>query len=299
MAIKETKSTNPLIKWGLIVGGIIFLLFGIMAVVFIFVLPSFMPGEEGQEIPVDIPEVVIRIGIVLGIFIVAVLLLAGIAYVLYMLFFRKKEIHIVKEHMKILKEVTQLNPAETLGSLVLSGKGKIQHYEIGRIAGHTQVPVKFERYVILDKNGAETPMSETQEEFDERIVEAQAAGRDRYDFFAFVTGRGFYAFPIFSLFEPVKIFACYPCERSPDLIGDVEIYDIGVWKYYSVLVPAQRAQEPLMTLEDLKNQIMPIAVTSLMDYVGLVAQRGIEGDTGLQKWLESKASLVNIKQTPS
>jgi hypothetical protein len=43
---------------------------------------------------------------------------------------------------------------------------------------------------------------------------------------------------------------------------------------------------------------MPIAMTSTMDYIGLVAQRGIEGDTSMQKWLESKASLVNIKQSP-
>lgn len=298
MAATESKSMNPLVKWGLIIGGIIFLLFGILAVLFVFVLPSFMVGEEGQELVPDIPEVLIRMGVVFGIFLVGIVLLAATAYVVYMLFFRKKEIHIVKEHMKILKEVTQLNPAETLHSLVLSGKGKIQHYAIGRIAGHTQVPVKFERYVMLDKDGKESPMSETDDEFKQRVDVARTDGRDRYDFFAFVTGRGFYALPIFSLFEPVKIFACYPCERSPDLIGDVEIYDVGVWKYYSVLVPAQRAQEPLMTLEDFKNQIMPIAVTSIMDYVGLVAQRGIEGDTGLQKWLESKASLVNIKQNP-
>jgi len=138
--------------------------------------------------------------------------------------------------------------------------------------------------------------SETVRQFNIRVNKARDAGKDRYDFFAFVTQKGVYAMPLMSLLEPVQIFACYPAERSADLIGDIEIDDVGTWKYYSLLVPAQRAAEPLTTLSDFKNQLMPIAVTSLMDYIGLVAQRGIEGDTSMQKWIESKAASVNIKQ---
>ena len=54
--------------------------------------------------------------------------------------------------------------------------------------------------------------------------------------------------------------------------------------------------DQILQVQDFKHQIMPIAVTSLVDYIGLVAQRGIEGDTALQKWLEVKSSSVNVKQ---
>ena len=292
------KDNSGLLKIGLIVGGILFVLFAILAFVFVFMFPSLIPGAEGAfGVEADIPEVVIRMFIVLGIGVVGLAMLAAIVYVIWALFFRKKELHIVKEHSKIIRQAAQLNPVETLGNIVMTGKGKIQHYDIGKIVGHTQVPVKFERRAVVDDDGVEdAAKSETPAAFKKRMDTQIRNGSDRYDFFAFVTSRGVYALPIFSLLEPVQIFACYPSERSQDLVGDVEIYDIGTWKYYNLLVPAQRAAEPLTTLADFRNQIMPIALTSLMDYIGLVAQRGIEGDTSMQKWLESKASLVNIKQ---
>ena len=286
-----------MLKWGLIIGAIIIVIVVIIAILFVFLVPSFVPGAKGEEVPVDIPEVIVRMLIVFGVFVVGIVMVAGMAYAIWALFFKKKELHIVTEHAKIIREAAQLNPCETLGRLVMTGKGKIQNYPIGKITGHTQVPVKFERHVVFDSEGNEDfGKSETPAVFARRVKEAAAHGNDRYDFFSFVTHRGFYAFPILSLLEPLQIFACYPGERSQDLVGDVEIYDVGTWKYYSIVVPAQRALEPMVTLSDFKNQIMPIAVTSLMDYIGLVAQRGIEGDTSMQKWLESKASLVNIKQ---
>ena len=297
MAESKKDTSGGLLKWGLIIGGIIFLIFAILAFVFVFFLPSFVPGEEGQLLEVDIPEVIIRIIIVFGIFIVGIIMLAGLAYAIWALFFKKKELHIVKEHAKIVRQAAQLNPVETLGNIVMTGQGKIQHYSIGKITGHTQVPVKFERHVVFkDDDQEDTDKSESVAKFNARVKLAVSDKRDRYDFFSFITQKGVYALPIMSLLEPVQIFACYPSERSSDLVGDVEIYDIGTWKYYSIIVPAQRASEPLTTLTDLKNQLLPIAITSLMDYIGLVAQRGIEGDTSMQKWIESKASLVNIKQ---
>lgn len=296
---EEVKKNSGLLKWGLIIGGIAIIIFAVIGFLFVFLLPSVIPGEEGQLIEADIPEVVVRMFVVVGVFVVGALMLAGLAYVVYALFFRKKELHIVKEHSKIIRQAAQLNPVETLGNIVMTGQGKIQHYNIGKITGHTQVPVKFERHVVYNTDEAQTEnieKSETEKTFKDRVKKAAITGKDKYDFFAFVTQKGLYALPIMSLFEPVQIFACYPSERSTDLVGDIEIFDIGTWKYYTILVPAQRAVEPLVTLTDFKNQLLPIALTSLMDYVGLVAQRGIEGDTSMQKWIESKASLVSIKQ---
>lgn len=283
------------IRWVIIIGGVILLIFAVLALVFIFLLPSFFSPEGA---PPELPEILMRLGIIVGTFIVGVIIVIGIVVVVYEIFFKKKELHVVKEHAKIIKEASMLNPTPTLGSLVMTGKSQIQQYQIGKIVGHTQVPVKFERYVHLDENGKENiELSETPEELEERRGSAIKSGRDRYDFFAFITQRGIYALPLFNLLESPKIFACYPTERSPDLVGDVEIHDIGTWKYYNIHVPAQRAQEPMVTLEDFKAQIMPIVNTSLIDYIGLVAQRGIEGDTSMQKWLEAKATQVNVKQS--
>lgn len=293
----EEKKTSGLVKWGLIIGGIIVLILAVVAFAFVFFLPSMVPDAEGTVgIEPDIPEVIMRIGIVFVFFLVGLAIIIGIAFIIWELFFKKKELHIVQEHAKIVKEATLMNPVKTLGHLVMTGRGKIQHYPLGRIVGHTQVPVKFERLVLFDDNGKEKTESETVKKFEGRKLKARQEGRGVYDFFAFVTGRGVYGLPILNLLEPPKIFACYENERSPDLLGDVEIYDVGTWKFYGIYVPAQRAKEPAITLEDFKHQIMPIMVTSLMDYVGLVAHRGIEGDTGLQKWLEVKASQVSVKQ---
>lgn len=284
-------------KWVIIIGGIILLLFGVLAAIFVFFLPSSIMDEEGVPIALDIPEIVMRSSVVVGVFFVGGVVVVGALFVVWEFFFKKKEIHIVQEHAKIIKEAAALNPSSTLGMLVMTGRSKIQSYFVGKIVGHTQVPVKFERMVVLDDNGKEdTKLSESDEEYEERKKHAEEAGNDRYDFFAFITGKGVYALPVFNLLEPPKIFACYPSERSPDLVGDVEVFDVGVWKYYGIFVPANRAREPTVTLEDMKNQILPIAITSIVDYVGLVAQRGIEGDTALQKWLEVKSTQVNVKQ---
>jgi len=61
-------------------------------------------------------------------------------------------------------------------------------------------------------------------------------------------------------------------------------------------VPSCRSKEPKATIKDMEGQLFPIAYMSLIDYLGLVAQRGIEGDTSMQKWLQAKASTVNIKE---
>ena len=111
----EKKDNGGLVKIALIVGGILFLVCGIAAFVFIFVLPSLMADESGELLAADIPEVIIRMFIVFGIFIVGLCLLAGAAYVIWALFFKKKELHIVKEHSKIIREAAQLNPVDTLG----------------------------------------------------------------------------------------------------------------------------------------------------------------------------------------
>jgi len=238
----EQKKGLGWFKWIIIIGGIILLLLGILALVFIFVLPSMIPGPKGQEMPPDIPEVVMRIGVVFGVFIVGLIIVGGFIFLIWELFFKKKELHIVEEHAKIIREAAALNPSSTLGRLIMTGRSKIQSYYLGKIVGHTQVPVKFERLVVLDNNGQENSNSETMKEFRKRKKLAEETGRDSYDFFAFITGKGFYGLPIFNLMEPPKIFACYPCERSPDLIGDIEIYDVGTWKYYGLFVPANRAK---------------------------------------------------------
>ncbi len=283
-----------------VIGGLVFIVLTALTIyAFIFWLPSFYEIDEatGEAPAPALPEVIGRAGSMILIGVVLVVFLGAVAFVVWDLFFRKKELHIMKEHQKTIKEAAMLNPVETMGSLIMTGMGKIQHYNLGQIVGHTQVPVKFERNIMYDETGKEIfDMSETEKDFAKRKDLAEAEGRDTYDFFAFVQKKGFYALPLFSLMEPVKIFACYLNERSQDLIGDVEIYDVGTWKYGSVFVPAQRAREPMHTVYDIKNQLMPIAYMSLLDYIGLVAQRGVEGDTSLQKWLQTKATQVNIKE---
>jgi hypothetical protein len=51
----------------------------------------------------------------------------------------------------------------------------------------------------------------------------------------------------------------------------------------------------MRTIKEVETQVMSIAYMSILDYVGLAAQRGIEGDAALQKWLETKSTSVNIK----
>jgi len=123
MADSSKKDSSGTLKIGLIIGGIILLIFAILAFVFVFVLPSFVPSETGELLEVDIPEVIIRMFIVFGVFVVGVLMLAAMGYAIWALFFKKKELHIVKEHAKIIRQATQLNPVETLGNIVLTGKG--------------------------------------------------------------------------------------------------------------------------------------------------------------------------------
>jgi len=283
-------------KWPLIIGGILLFLAVIAGIVFVFFFPTMLPAEGLQ--PPAIPEMFGRMGAVGIIAIVGIIFVVAVLFIVYEMFFKKRELHIVQEHHKIIKEATMLNPVDTLGMLVMSGKKKMQHYVVGKIVGHTQVPVNIERNIIIDKNGKEDPnLSETPGQYQIRKKQRETDGRGHYDFFAFLTGRGVYSMPIFNLFEPVKIFACYPSERSEDLIGDVEIFDIGSWKIsgVNIYVPAQRNSEPMHTAKEFEAQLMPIAYMSLLDYLGLVAQRGVEGDTALQKWLQTKSSTVNVK----
>jgi len=295
---EQKPGMSGLVKWGLIIGVIIFIAFGIVSLLFIFALPSMLPGEGGELAPVQLPEIGSRLIVVVVIFVVGIVFVLAVAFVIYEIFFKKKELHIVQEHHKVVKDATMLNPVSTLGNLILTGQNKIQHYSLGKIIGHTQVPVSFERHVVISQNGQEHESSESYKDYLKRKAEAKESGRDKYDFFAFTSGKGVYGLPIFNLLEPVKIFACYPSERSPDLIGDVEILDVGTWKVsgVNIFVPAQRNNEPMFTAKEFEAQLFPIAYMSLLDYLGLIAQRGVEGDTALQKWLETKSSSVNVKE---
>lgn len=302
MVEKETGNMmGKLIKWGAIIFAVLFIIGAIGAIVFVFFFPSFFEvGGRGEMLPPTIPEIVGRLVGVVAIFVVFVIFIVSIIIVIYELFFKKKELHIVQEHHKIVKESTMLNPVRTMGNLVLSGQGKIQHYTLGKIVGHTQVPVKFERQIILNSFGKiDEKLSENEADFKKRKKKAEEHNRNKYDFFAFLNGKGVYGLPLLSLLEPVKIFACYPGERSLDLVGDVEVYDVGTWKIsgVNIFVPAQRNHEPMITMAEFKSQLMPIAHMGLMDYLGLIAQRGVEGDTGLQRWLQTKATNVNVKES--
>jgi len=300
MAEQKQQSLGWL-KWPIIIGIILLVLAAIAAIFFVFFLPSFTgTGESGALLSPGIPEILGRIMVVGLVGIVALVFLVAVAFVIYEMFFKKKELHIVQEHHKVLKESTMLNPVETMRSLVLTGKGQIQHYTIGKIVGHTQVPIKTERIIAVDKMGKEdSGLSESKASYAKRKALLEEDGKDRYDFFAFMQGRGVYALPFFSLLEPVKIFACYPSERSPDLLGDVEVYDVGSWKIsgVNIFVPANRSKEPMHTVREFETQLLPIAYMGMLDYLGLIAQRGVEGDTALQKWLQTKASTVNIKES--
>ena len=300
MADKKAVSGLKWQKYALIAGAVIFLLLAALAVYFIYFMPSLTSlDDEGALVDPSIPEIVLRLGVVAGAIVVAIIFVVAVVYVIWEMFFKKKELHIINEHHKVIVESASLNPVKTLGQIVLTGQNRIQSYPIGRIIGHTQVPVNFERYIHIDGNGKiDEALSESDADFQERIKEAKEEKRDRYDFFAFVNQKGVYALPIFSLLEPPKIFACYPSERSPDLIGDIEIHDVGTWKLsgVNIFVPSNRSREPKSTVKDMEGQLFPIAYMSLIDYVGLVAQRGIEGDTSMQKWLQAKASTVNIKE---
>lgn len=297
----EKKADSGWKRWGLIGAGVVVIALVVAALLFIFFLPSFFAlDEQGVPLVPEMPEVILRLMMVLGVFVVGVIFLAAVIFIVWELLFKKKELHIVKEHHKIIKEATELNPVKTLNNLVLTGANKIQSYPIGKIVGHTQIPINFERYIHLNPNGKiDESLSETEGDLEKRKDEAKANGRDCYDFFAFICRKGVYAIPLLNLLESPKIFACYPTERTPDLVGDVEIYDVGTWKLSGVnlFVPGRRHQEPKMTLQEMEGQLFPIAHLSLIDYIGLVAQRGIEGDTSMQKWLQAKASTVNIKES--
>ena len=296
----EKKSGINWQKYALIAAAVIIILFAAIAGYFLFFMPSLTAvDEQGALLPPEIPELLLRLGVIFGVLIVGIIFVIAVIYIIWEMFFKKKELHIVSEHHKVIMESASLNPVETLGRLVLSGQSKIQNYSLGKIVGHTQVPVNFERYIHIDANGKiDDTLSESDTDFKERVDQAKEDGHDCYDFFAFVTQKGVYALPFFSLLEPPKIFACYPTERSPDLIGDIEIYDIGAWKIsgVNIFVPSIRSKEPKTTIKDMEGQLFPIAYMSMIDYIGLVAQRGIEGDTSMQKWLQAKASTVNIKE---
>jgi len=296
----EKKSGVNWQKYALIAGAVIFIALAAAAIYFIFFMPSFVGvDEQGALLNPELPELLLRLGVILGVLIVGIIFVVAVVYIIWEMFFKKKELHIIKEHHKIISESAALNPVETLGRIVLTGQNKMQSYAIGKIVGHTQVPVNFERYIHLDGNGRiDESLSESDADFHERIEQARAEGKDCYDFFAFVNRKGVYALPFFSMLEPPKIFACYPSERSPDLVGDIEIYDVGTWKIsgVNIFVPSCRSKEPKATIKDMEGQLFPIAYMSLIDYLGLVAQRGIEGDTSMQKWLQAKASTVNIKE---
>ena len=287
-------------KYALIGGAIFIFVIAALVIYFLFFMPSlFEVDEVGNLGAPQIPELFLRLGVIIGVFTVGLIFIVAVVFVIYEMFFKKKELHIINEHHKVITEATSLNPVKTLGRIIMTGKGKIQNYPIGKIIGHTQVPVSFERLVYIDGNGrVDEEKSETIKDYKKRLKQAVNEGRDVYDFFAFITKKGVYALPIFNLFETPKIFACYPSERSPDLVGDIEVYDVGTWKIsgVNIFVPASRSKEPKTTIKEMEGQLFPIAYMSLIDYLGLVAQRGIEGDTSMQKWLQAKASTVNIKE---
>lgn len=299
---EQQQKASPALKYGIIIGVIILIVLAVLALAFIFFLPTWFPPEGATEDtlpPPDFNEIIMRIAIVIVVIIVALVFVAGIVFMIYEWFFKKRELHIVKEYQQIAKQAAMLNPVETMRNLKLTGKHQVQSYDLGKIVGHTQVPLKFQRLVHLDENGeVDENRSEKIKVFNSRVEKAKKEGRHVYDFFAFITQRGIYALPFFSMLEPPKLFACYPAERSPDLLGDVEIYDVGTWKVSGVnlFIPAQRSQEPDITINEVKSQLMPIAYMSLIDYLGLIAQRGIEGDVSMQKWLQAKATMVNVKE---
>jgi len=296
----EKKSDGAWKKYVFIGGAVLFFILAGLALYFLFFMPSLTGVDEaGALMAPELPEMLLRLGVIFGAFIVGLIFVAAVVWIIYEMFFKKKELHIINEHHKIITEAASLNPVKTLGRLIMTGQGKIQNYPIGKIIGHTQVPINFERFVHVDGNGrVDNEKSETITDYNKRVKLAGNEGRNMYDFFAFITKKGFYALPIINLFETPKIFACYPSERSPDLIGDIEIYDVGTWKIsgVNIFVPAQRSKEPKATIKEMEGQLFPIAYMSLIDYLGLVAQRGIEGDTSMQKWLQAKASTVNIKE---
>ena len=298
--VSEKKSGLNWQKYALIAAAVILLIFAVFALYFLYFMPSIAGVDEGGALMApQLPEMFLRLGVIFGVVIVGIIFLAAVAWIIYEMFFKKKELHIVNEHHKIITEAASLNPVHTLGRLVLTGQGKIQNYSIGKIVGHTQIPINFERFVHVDVNGRiDEEKSEGLSDYKKRVKQAEEDGKSKYDFFAFINQKGFYALPIFNLFETPKIFACYPSERSPDLIGDIEIYDVGTWKISAVniFVPGARSREPKATIKDLEGQLFPIAYMSMIDYIGLVAQRGIEGDTSMQKWLQAKATSVNIKE---
>lgn len=299
MAAEKKQNINWQ-KYALIIGAVVLVVVVLIGVYFLYFMPSLIGVDEaGALLTPELPELFVRLGIIFGVVIVGVIFIISVVWIIYEMFFKKKELHIINEHHKIIVEATSLNPVETLGRLILTGSGKIQNYPIGKIIGHTQVPINYERIVHLDLNGRiDEEKSETSKDFEKRVKLAKDENKSSYDFFAFINGKGVYALPIFSLFETPKIFACYPCERSPDLVGDIEIYDVGIWKIsgVNIFVPGARSKEPKSTIKDMEGQLYPIAYMSLIDYIGLVAQRGIEGDTSMQKWLQAKASTVNIKE---
>ena len=296
----EKKSGTNWQKYALIAGAIIFFIGAVIAIYFLFFMTSLTGTDEaGAFLTPELPELFLRLGVIFGVGVVGLIFVAAVIWIIYEMFFKKKELHIINEHHKVIVEAASLNPVQTLGRIVLTGQGKIQNFAIGKIVGHTQVPINFERIVHVDGNGrVDEEKSETPEDYKKRVKQADADGRSKYDFFAFINQKGVYALPFFNLLEQPKIFACYPSERSPDLVGDVEVYDIGTWKIsgVNIFVPGSRSKEPRTTIKDMEGQLFPIAYMSMIDYIGLVAQRGIEGDTSMQKWLQAKASTVNIKE---
>lgn len=132
------------------------------------------------------------------------LVLLGIVFAVYKIFFEKKEINLIANDKQAIISAGKLCKPPLLRNLYFTGDREHGEAKIGRIIGYCQIQT-------YEKAGKGKAIPE--------------------DCFIFKTQR----FP-FSLFEESKVFRCLPNEHS-ELVGDVKIYAISPIEKFGYFFP--------------------------------------------------------------
>lgn len=133
-----------------------------------------------------------------------ILVILAIVYMVYKIFFEKKEINLIANDKQAIISAGKLCKPPLLRNLYFTGDKEHGEAKIGKIIGYCQI----QNY---EKSGKGEAIPE--------------------DCFVFKTQR----FP-FSLFEESKVFRCLPNEHS-ELVGDVKIYAISPIEKYGYFFP--------------------------------------------------------------
>jgi Ca2+/Na+ antiporter len=133
-----------------------------------------------------------------------VMVLLGVVYAVYKVFFEKKEVNIIANDKQAIINAGKLCKPPLLKDLYFTGDREHGEAKVGHIIGYCQI---------------------------QTYEDAQKGEAIPEDCFVFKTMR----FP-FSLFEEAKVFRCLPNEHS-ELVGDVKIYAISPIEKFGYFFP--------------------------------------------------------------